>query len=61
MDNDRLTNQLLLVINGAVSSIPVFGYAGPASQLKSLATHLIDLHLEQYMGDTVSSKKDSTN
>ncbi len=43
--DETLTDQLMLVINGALSSVPVYGFAGPAAQLKSIASHLIDLHL----------------
>ncbi|AJY74119.1 TetR/AcrR family transcriptional regulator [Paenibacillus beijingensis] len=44
--NEELADQLILVINGALASVPVFGSAGPAAQLKMIATHLIDHHLE---------------
>ncbi|MDF2962149.1 MAG: transcriptional regulator [Paenibacillus sp.] len=46
VNDESLTDQLMLVINGALSSVPVYGFAGPASQLKTIAVHLIDLHLE---------------
>jgi hypothetical protein len=41
----------MLVINGAMSFIPVFGFAGPAAELKTIATHslthLIDVHIKK--------------
>ncbi|MFC3747030.1 TetR/AcrR family transcriptional regulator [Paenibacillus sp. GCM10012306] len=43
--NEILTDQLMLVITGALSLAHALGSAGPASQLKALATHLIDLHI----------------
>ncbi|MBD0383169.1 TetR/AcrR family transcriptional regulator [Paenibacillus sedimenti] len=46
INDESLTDQLMLVINGALSSVPVYGFAGPAAQLKAIAIHLIDLHLE---------------
>lgn len=47
ISDEKLTDQLMLVINGALSSVPVYGFAGPAAQLKELASHLIDLHWEK--------------
>lgn len=47
INDESLTDQLMLVINGALSSVPVFGFEGPASQLKAIATLLIDKFLEQ--------------
>ncbi|MFE5430882.1 TetR/AcrR family transcriptional regulator [Peribacillus simplex] len=43
--DENLTDQLMLVITGALSLAQALGSAGPASQLKALATHLIDLHI----------------
>ncbi len=40
------TDQLLLVINGAYSSVPVLGLADSASQLKKAATLLINQYLD---------------
>jgi AcrR family transcriptional regulator len=45
-DPEQLADQLLLVTNGALTSAPLFGPAGPAVQLKTIAAHLIDLQLE---------------
>lgn len=45
VNNESLTDQLMLVINGALSSVPIYGFSGPAAQLKTLATHLIQLNL----------------
>jgi len=42
---ENLTDQLMLVITGALSLAHALGSAGPASQLKALATHLIDSHV----------------
>ncbi|MBB6674337.1 TetR/AcrR family transcriptional regulator [Cohnella nanjingensis] len=46
VSDEGLTDQLMLVINGALSSVPVYGFSGPAAQLKNLATHLIEMHLD---------------
>ncbi|WP_199613783.1 TetR/AcrR family transcriptional regulator [Paenibacillus alkalitolerans] len=46
-DPEQLADQLLLVINGALTSAPIFGTTGPAGQLKTIAAHLIDLQLEK--------------
>lgn len=40
-----LTDQLMLIINGALSSVPIYGFFGPAAQLKNLATQLINSSL----------------
>jgi AcrR family transcriptional regulator len=45
-DPEELVDQLLLVINGALSSASIFGSTSPALQLTTVAMHLIDLHLE---------------
>ncbi|MCZ8520950.1 MULTISPECIES: TetR/AcrR family transcriptional regulator [Paenibacillus] len=45
--DERLTDQLMLVINGALASVPVYGTAGPAAELTTLAEYLIDLHLQK--------------
>lgn len=42
-DPEQLADQLLLVVNGALASAPLFGEASPAHQLKTIAAHLIDL------------------
>jgi len=47
VNDDTLTDQLMLVINGALSSVSVYGFSGPAAQLKALSTHLIELYLGQ--------------
>ena len=44
-DPEQLADQLLLVVNGALASAPLFGEASPAHQLKTIAAHLIDLQL----------------
>ncbi|MCK0471176.1 TetR/AcrR family transcriptional regulator [Halalkalibacter sp. APA_J-10(15)] len=46
VDDESLTDQLLLVINGALSSVPVFGFDGPAARLKTMARQVVDRHLE---------------
>jgi AcrR family transcriptional regulator len=46
-DPERLADQLLLVINGALTSAPLFGTASPVLQLQTIAAHLIDLQLER--------------
>ncbi|GGG58046.1 TetR/AcrR family transcriptional regulator [Paenibacillus radicis (ex Gao et al. 2016)] len=43
--DESLTDQLMLVITGALSLAHALGSAGPASQLKALAAHLIDVHV----------------
>jgi AcrR family transcriptional regulator len=45
-DPEVLADQLMLVINGALSSTSIFGSTGPAAQLTRVATHLIDLQIE---------------
>lgn len=45
MDED-LSDQLLLVINGAYSSVPVLGLDGSAAQLKKIATKMINQYLD---------------
>lgn len=45
-DPEALADQLLLVINGALASSPLFDTTTLAVQLTSIAAHLIDLHLE---------------
>ncbi len=45
--DENLTDQLMLVINGALSSVPIYGFMGPAAQLKTIAAHLIDFYLEK--------------
>ena len=42
-DPEALADQLLLVSNAALASASIFGEASPAVQLKTIATHLIDL------------------
>jgi AcrR family transcriptional regulator len=49
-DSEGLADQLLLLINGALASVPVFGSAAPVAQLKTIATHLIDLQLDSAQG-----------
>jgi len=46
-DPEALADQLLVVINGVLASVPIFGSAGPAAQLTTIVTHLIDLQLER--------------
>lgn len=43
--DESLTDQLLMVINGAYSSVPVLGFEDSASQLKTIATQLIERNL----------------
>ncbi|MFF2911451.1 TetR/AcrR family transcriptional regulator [Paenibacillus sp. NPDC057934] len=43
--DENLTDQLMIVITGALSLAHALGSAGPASQLKALATHLINFHV----------------
>jgi len=43
--DESLPDQLLLVINGAYSSVPVLGLSASAAQLKKIATHIITQHL----------------
>ncbi len=45
-DPEQLADQLLLLVNGALTSASLFGEASPAYQLKTVAAHLIDLQLE---------------
>ena len=45
-DPEQLADQLLLIINGALASSPLFGEASPSHQLRTIAAHLIDLQLE---------------
>jgi AcrR family transcriptional regulator len=45
-DPEQLADQLLLVINGALTSAPLFSTASPVLQLQTIAAHLIDLQLE---------------
>ena len=42
-DPEQLADQLLLIINGALTSASLFGEASPAHQLKTIAAHLIDI------------------
>ncbi|MBV9231658.1 MAG: TetR/AcrR family transcriptional regulator [Chloroflexi bacterium] len=44
-DPEQLADQLLLVVNGALTSASLFGEASPAHQLITIAAHLIDLQL----------------
>ncbi|QBD75441.1 TetR/AcrR family transcriptional regulator [Ktedonosporobacter rubrisoli] len=46
-DPEALADQLLLLLNGALASAPIFGSSGPNSQLKTLASQLIEHQLEQ--------------
>jgi AcrR family transcriptional regulator len=41
----QLTDQLILIINGALSSTPLSGTTSHAAQLNIIATHMIDLQL----------------
>ncbi|HZR43420.1 MAG TPA: TetR/AcrR family transcriptional regulator [Ktedonobacteraceae bacterium] len=41
-DPGQLADQLLLVVNGALTSASLFGEASPAHQLTTIAAHLID-------------------
>lgn len=43
--DDVLADQLQIAINGALASVPILGPERLAVQLKSIANHLIDLHL----------------
>ncbi|AFH61592.1 transcriptional regulator [Paenibacillus mucilaginosus K02] len=45
VQDERLTDQLMLVINGALASVPVYGLSGPAAELTTVARYLIDLHI----------------
>ncbi len=45
-DPEALADQFLLVINGALTSTPLFGKDSLAVQFTALAAHLIDHHLE---------------
>lgn len=49
VNDESLTDQLILVINGALASVPIYGFSGPKAQLKAIATQLIKL----YLGDEV--------
>ncbi|GHO72649.1 TetR family transcriptional regulator [Ktedonobacter sp. SOSP1-85] len=44
-DPDALADQLLLVINGALASAPLFGSSGPSAQLTTIAPYLVDFQL----------------
>lgn len=46
VDDEVLADHLMLVINGALVSVPLFGSANPAAHLKAIATLLIDAHLK---------------
>ncbi len=39
---DILADQLFLLINGGLASVPIFGSTGPVAQLKEIATALIN-------------------
>ncbi|MEW9699544.1 TetR/AcrR family transcriptional regulator [Paenibacillus sp. SI8] len=43
--NEALADQLLLVINGALVSVPLLGPESPAIHLKAIAMQLIDAHI----------------
>ncbi|GHO85734.1 TetR/AcrR family transcriptional regulator [Dictyobacter formicarum] len=45
-DPEMLADQLMLLINGALASVSTFGATGPTSQLKPLATQLIDQQIQ---------------
>jgi AcrR family transcriptional regulator len=45
-DPEELADQLLLVLNGTLTTALIFGSAGPVVQLKKIVTHLIDLQFE---------------
>jgi len=45
-----LADQLSLVLNGAMASVPVFGMSGPVAQLKVIVTQLIDAQLSGVPG-----------
>ena len=49
-DPEALADQLLLLINGAVASVPPFSPARAGAQLKTIATHLIGLQLDSAQG-----------
>jgi len=49
-DPDVLADQLSLVLNGAMASVPVFGMSGPVAQLKVIVTQLIDAQLSGVLG-----------
>lgn len=40
-----LAEQLVLVLNGALTTVSLFGAAFPATHLTTIVAHLIDLHL----------------
>ncbi|MFS0722709.1 TetR/AcrR family transcriptional regulator [Paenibacillus sp. 1P07SE] len=41
IEDEQLADRLMLLINGAMASIPIYGFDGPAAQLKTIAAHLI--------------------
>ncbi|GLV60697.1 TetR family transcriptional regulator [Dictyobacter sp. S3.2.2.5] len=45
-DPEQLSDQLVLLINGALASVPIFGATGPTLQLKPVATRLVDQQLQ---------------
>lgn len=47
---EALADQLSLLLNGALASMPVFGLTGPVAQLKTVATQLIDAQLTEGHG-----------
>ena len=46
IEDESLVDQLMLIINGAMSSVPIYGFTGPAAQLRTMATKLIDQYFE---------------
>ncbi|WP_248926978.1 TetR/AcrR family transcriptional regulator [Paenibacillus hamazuiensis] len=44
--DEELADELMLIVNGALVSVPLLGAAGPAAHLKKLAAQLIDAHLD---------------
>ncbi len=45
-DPAALADQLLLLVNGALASAPLFGEASPVAQLQIIVAHLVDLQIE---------------
>lgn len=43
-DPEALAEQLFLLVNGALSTVPVCGSAGPVARFKMLSRHLIELY-----------------
>lgn len=46
-DPETLADQLLLLLNGVLTSAPIFGTTGPVAQCKTIATYLIDMQIQK--------------